>query len=53
MHDFLSQLPGIINPLFDVLDLLVVRLLLLALIVIGAWTLIKHHGLDSKERRKQ
>lgn len=44
MHDFLNQLPDIINKLFDVLDLLVVRLVLFALIVIGALTLIKHHG---------
>jgi hypothetical protein len=32
-----------INHLFDILDLLVVRLTLLALLVIGAYTLIAGH----------
>ena len=32
-----------INHFFDVLDLLVVRLLLLALLVIGAYTVLRGH----------
>ena len=43
MQDFLSSLPSTINKCFDVLDLLVVRLTLLALVVLGAYHLIKGH----------
>jgi hypothetical protein len=32
-----------INALFDILDLVVVRILLLILLVIGAYTLIRGH----------
>jgi hypothetical protein len=32
-----------INALFDILDLIVVRILLLGLLVIGAYTLISGH----------
>jgi hypothetical protein len=32
-----------INEFFDALDLVVVRLLLLALLLIGAWTVISGH----------
>jgi hypothetical protein len=32
-----------INELFDILDLLVVRLTLLVLLAVGAYTLIKGH----------
>jgi hypothetical protein len=44
MSAFLNQLPEIINKLFDVLDLLVVRLLLFILIVLGAYALLKRHS---------
>jgi hypothetical protein len=40
MLNFLNQLPNIINKLFDVLELLVFRLLLLALAALGAYSLI-------------
>jgi hypothetical protein len=39
----LSQLPNTINQVFDVLDLLVVRLTLLGLAALGAYSLFKHH----------
>ena len=39
----LDQLPEIINRLFDVLDLLVVRTTILGLAVLGAYALFKHH----------
>lgn len=32
------------NAIFDILDLLVVRLTLLILLVVGAYTLIRGHG---------
>jgi hypothetical protein len=41
MREFLNQLPEIINKLFDILDLLAVRGVLFALIVLGALSLIK------------
>ena len=43
MHDLLDQIPSTINKFFDVLDLLVVRLTLLALSGIGAYHAIKRH----------
>ena len=39
----LSQLPSTINQVFDILDLLVVRLTLLGLAALGAYSLFKHH----------
>ena len=41
MGDWLRQLPEIINRVFDILDLIVVRLALLGLAAIGAYTLLK------------
>ena len=41
MGDWLRQLPEVINRIFDVLDLIVVRLALLGLAAIGAYTLLK------------
>ena len=38
-----SLMRDYINAIFDVLDLLVVRLTLLALLIFGAYTLIKGH----------
>lgn len=32
-----------INHLFDILELLVVRLTLLALLAVGAWTVVRGH----------
>ncbi len=43
MPDFLNRLPDIINKVFDILDLLVVRLTLLGLAALGAYALFKHH----------
>jgi hypothetical protein len=43
MHQFLESLPAIINRLFDALDLLVLRSSLLALVVVGAYTLLRSH----------
>jgi hypothetical protein len=40
MSDLLSGLPEIINRLFDVLELLVVRVTLLGLVAIGAYALL-------------
>ena len=44
VEKFLSDLPQIINKIFDVLDLLVVRAILFGLILLGAYTLFKHHS---------
>jgi len=44
MKDFLDSLAEFITKLFDILDLLVVRLLLLVLIVLGALSLIRQHS---------
>lgn len=41
MDDWLRDLPEIINRVFDVLDLIVVRTALLGLATIGAYTLLK------------
>ena len=43
MLTFLNQAPDVINKLFDVLELLVVRLVLLALAALGAYGLIVGH----------
>ena len=40
MRDRLNELPAIINGIFDVLDLVVVRLTLLGLAAIGAYALL-------------
>ena len=40
MRDRLSETPAIINGIFDVLDLVVVRLTLLGLAAIGAYALL-------------
>jgi len=40
LRDYLNQLPEIINKVFDVLELVVVRFLLLALAAIGAYAVI-------------
>ncbi len=39
----LNQFPELINKVFDILDLLVVRLTLLILAALGACALFKHH----------
>lgn len=39
----LNDLTEVVNHVFDVLDLLVVRLTLLALTVLGAYALLKGH----------
>ncbi|MGB7722468.1 MAG: hypothetical protein WBL65_21385 [Bryobacteraceae bacterium] len=41
MGDLLRELPENINRVFDVLDLIVVRLALLGLAAIGAYALLK------------
>jgi hypothetical protein len=43
LRDALNQLPEIINKVFDVLDLLVVRTTILGLAALGAYALFKHH----------
>jgi hypothetical protein len=43
MGDLLRGLPENINRIFDILDLIVVRLALLGLAAIGAYTLLKAH----------
>ena len=40
MREILKELPDIINGIFDVLDLVVVRLALLGLAAIGAYALL-------------
>jgi hypothetical protein len=39
----LSHLPEVINKIFDILDLLVVRLTIFGLAVLGAYALLTHH----------
>ena len=41
MHALLNELPDIINRLFDVLDLIVVRLALFGLAALGAYALLR------------
>jgi hypothetical protein len=43
MPKFLSYLPEVINKIFDILDLVVVRLTILGLAVLGAYALLTHH----------
>jgi len=43
MSDFLAGLPEIINRLFDVLELIIIRVTLLGLAGIGAYALIRGH----------
>jgi hypothetical protein len=45
MHELLKDLPEIINRVFDILDLVVVRLTLLGLAAFGAYALLRQHGL--------
>ena len=40
MQTLLNELPEVINRIFDVLDLIVVRLTLLGLIALGAYALL-------------
>jgi hypothetical protein len=41
MHNLLNELPDIINGIFNVLDLIVVRLTLLGLAALGAYTVLR------------
>jgi hypothetical protein len=43
MPTFLKELPDIINGIFNVLDLLIFRLMLLGLAGVGAHALIRGH----------
>jgi hypothetical protein len=43
MHDRLKQLRETINLSFDLLDLIVIRLALLALAAIGVYTILQRH----------
>jgi hypothetical protein len=43
MSEFLALAPRIVNGVFDVLELVVVRLALLGLAAFGAWELLRHH----------
>jgi hypothetical protein len=43
MPAFMKDLPEVINGIFDILDLLIFRLMLLVLAVIGAYALIRGH----------
>lgn len=45
MHELLKDLPEVINCVFDVLELLVVRVTLLGLVAFGAHALLRKHGL--------
>ncbi len=40
MHNLLNELPEIINRIFDILDLIVVRLTLLGLAALGARSVV-------------
>ncbi len=43
MLAFLKELPEVINGIFNVLDLLIFRLMLLGLAGVGAYALIRGH----------
>ncbi len=43
MSESLSRLPEVINKIFDILELLVVRITILGLAVLGAYALLTHH----------
>ena len=45
MHQWLMNLRDVINLSFDVLELLVVRLMLLGMVAFGAYALLRKHGL--------
>jgi hypothetical protein len=51
MHNLLSELPEIINRVFDVLDLIVVRFTLLGLIALGAHALLRKHSAEKERSR--
>ena len=41
MHTLLNELPELINRIFDILELIVVRLTLLGLAALGAYTILR------------
>jgi hypothetical protein len=41
MHRLLEELPDVVNGIFNVLDLIVVRATLLGLAIIGAYTILR------------
>jgi hypothetical protein len=43
MHAWLKDAPDVIKEIFDILDLLIFRLTLLALATIGAFAVIRRH----------
>jgi hypothetical protein len=43
MPEFLNSLPEIINKICDIFELILVRLTLLILLAVGAYTLIRGH----------
>jgi hypothetical protein len=43
IHEHLATLPDLINKVFDILDLLVVRFTILGLAALGAYAPFKHH----------
>ncbi len=45
MRELLKNVPDIINCVFDILELVVVRLTLLGLAAFGAYALLRNHGL--------
>ena len=51
MHNLLNELPEIINRVFDVLDLIVVRFTLLGLIALGAHALLRRDGAEKERSR--
>ncbi len=48
MHDFLAQLPDLINMIFNALDLFVVRSALLILTVVGTLSLVRRQNRREK-----
>lgn len=45
LHKLLNELPTVVNDIFDLLQLVVVRLTLLALALMGAYDLLSRHQL--------
>jgi len=41
MHKVLDELPDVVNRVFDILDLIVVRLTLLGLAALGAYAILR------------
>jgi hypothetical protein len=41
MHTLLNELPELLNRIFDILELIVVRLTLLGLTALGAYTILR------------